>query len=253
MGCWNGTCLISNLPIKAGEKVVAFIIEYASYDQLYSGTCYPWDYARPISLPIYAEYDDYGGIEKFDEDSLAIKHLLHLFNTGDIVKLIDNIERDRQTVISTKVQKEVGVGLVMIHQDIFDKLVSTHGSAYDSLTPGVNKKEIIQDIVNYTDTDYNANFHTNFVFDTYVGITERQHYINMLDFTLQQKSTERVHEFVDSFCKIMAIERDMSALRKIWLGPSGKGSQSDEYNRHLFLSGLISEHARLRIKEYKES
>jgi hypothetical protein len=85
MGCWNGTCFISNLPIRHGDEVVGFVISYDNFkDEVgYSGSCYSEAYARPLGLPFFGTYDDYGGIEDIKE-SIATKYLCHKFNEKDI-------------------------------------------------------------------------------------------------------------------------------------------------------------------------
>ena len=61
MGCWNGTCLISNMPILSGEEVVGYILRHTREDVENKSICYSTDYAKPVSLPIRGYYDDYGG------------------------------------------------------------------------------------------------------------------------------------------------------------------------------------------------
>lgn len=59
MGCWNGTCGISNLPIRHGTEIYVFPIEEAYRDSF----CYATALYRPSVLPFRAVYDDYGGGE----------------------------------------------------------------------------------------------------------------------------------------------------------------------------------------------
>lgn len=76
MGCWNGTCGISRLPIMAGDKTRFFFLIHdlrrsvkdASDDvTLY----YPTDNWRPIGPPLLGEYDEYGRIEAYKENLLT--------------------------------------------------------------------------------------------------------------------------------------------------------------------------------------
>lgn len=71
MGCWNGTCLLSNLPIRYNERAVGYVIKYNLHKDAMliklNGVCYSHDYAKPISLPIRGMYDDYGGIEDYEK------------------------------------------------------------------------------------------------------------------------------------------------------------------------------------------
>lgn len=72
MGCWNGTCMISNLPIMAGDKV-KLVFLHAPYGGAgsvlnQSAYCYPTGILSPAFLAITGEYDDYGTIENIVKD-----------------------------------------------------------------------------------------------------------------------------------------------------------------------------------------
>ncbi|MCK9417512.1 hypothetical protein M0Q97_12800 [Candidatus Dojkabacteria bacterium] len=69
MGCWNGTCMISNLPILAGEKVkLVFLHRFNESNIKKPAYCYPNGIFHPGAFAINAEYDDYGGVENIEED-----------------------------------------------------------------------------------------------------------------------------------------------------------------------------------------
>ena len=57
MGCWNKTCGLSGLPIFANEPVVVVVMQKNNgNDRSYSSAFW-----KPIFMPIYAKYNDYGG------------------------------------------------------------------------------------------------------------------------------------------------------------------------------------------------
>jgi hypothetical protein len=60
MGCWNSTCAVSNLHIKAGQKVAVFLLVASEFEPNY---CYTNSVYNPCIFPFYGEYDDYGGVE----------------------------------------------------------------------------------------------------------------------------------------------------------------------------------------------
>ena len=48
MGSWNGTCMISNLPIIYGEKIKLVLLEVQNGRELNSsGVTYPYDIMTP--------------------------------------------------------------------------------------------------------------------------------------------------------------------------------------------------------------
>ena len=72
MGCWNGTCMISNLPILSGDEI-KLVFLHSPYGRIkglnnLSGYVYSTDLLRPAYFPITGRYDDYGGIEDIVKD-----------------------------------------------------------------------------------------------------------------------------------------------------------------------------------------
>jgi len=69
MGCWNGTCMISNLPIISGEKIKLVILRGGiSRKEHGSAYVYSHDIFTPSFFPLSGQYNDYGMIEGVDED-----------------------------------------------------------------------------------------------------------------------------------------------------------------------------------------
>ncbi len=60
MGCWNGTCGLSGLPIIEGEEIYVFPIVEAYRDSF----CYATALYRPSPVPFRAKYNDYGAGEE---------------------------------------------------------------------------------------------------------------------------------------------------------------------------------------------
>jgi len=71
MGSWNGTCMISNLPINWGDEIKLVIIR-KNYGfnrlDLSGGYVYATDIFTPSFLPLSGKYNDYGMIEDIVED-----------------------------------------------------------------------------------------------------------------------------------------------------------------------------------------
>jgi hypothetical protein len=60
MGCWNGTCAVSNLHVTAGQDVIVFLLlknnEHRSF-------CYGNALYDICPIPFYGKYNDYGAVE----------------------------------------------------------------------------------------------------------------------------------------------------------------------------------------------
>ncbi len=85
MGCWNGTCFLSNLSIRAGDRIKLQLLmstsgeqssDYINLDEYeqghdprdINGLTYPCDNYFPFAPIITGEYNDYGSIENVKTD-----------------------------------------------------------------------------------------------------------------------------------------------------------------------------------------
>lgn len=90
MGSWNETCMVTNLPIFAGEPCLGVVLMEASY---WSAGCYATSEYTPI-FSVRGEYDDYGGLENIKEEPqlMTILRTLNphqLDDTGTLVPAAD--------------------------------------------------------------------------------------------------------------------------------------------------------------------
>lgn len=77
MGCWSETCVISHLPINAGEKVRYILLQASPFSNCGkdANANTRW-YMR--DFPIKAEYNDYGSVENVNkEDDFIYQHWLN--------------------------------------------------------------------------------------------------------------------------------------------------------------------------------
>jgi hypothetical protein len=69
MGCWNETCAITQMPIHVGDPVVlVFLTKVDRHAENHNGFCNVNDIWTPKFLPVFGEYDDYGGLEEIQEN-----------------------------------------------------------------------------------------------------------------------------------------------------------------------------------------
>lgn len=85
MCSFNATCIVSHLPIEAGEPVRYLAFTNNKYDDEAEGhVCYVngrWGIRTP---PLRGEYDDYGSVENFDEKSLVTRVFFEAFNRDTV-------------------------------------------------------------------------------------------------------------------------------------------------------------------------
>ena len=74
MGSFDLTCAVSGLPIHAGANVRYILLQQNPYlgpRGVTSKACHADDVWMPRTPPLFAKYNDYGSIERYDEKSIA--------------------------------------------------------------------------------------------------------------------------------------------------------------------------------------
>lgn len=84
MGDFSMTCMLSGLGINGGDKVKLLLLERKSFHD--SPRCYINDAWELRSLPVDAEYNSYGLVEKYKKTDPAIKFLMAQFKDDLIEK-----------------------------------------------------------------------------------------------------------------------------------------------------------------------
>jgi hypothetical protein len=142
MGCWNKTCMVSNLHITAGQEVVVFLLKEENRNNNYD-YCYINSYFVPCLLPFYGKYNDYGSVENCHGEGLNLliekvrENLVELEQgeneyhdipakkeTFDIDQLFE-LDHEQRLFVSDKYDKHGKYMLthVQIHKDIFDYII----------------------------------------------------------------------------------------------------------------------------------
>lgn len=100
MGCWNETCGVTQLPIKYGDKIRAFILMDNTYKGKVKGggNYYPNDEWVPFGIAIQGTYDDYGGVEDIVENETT-QLMLDTIKDG---WSIDGEDKSRYSIPDTK-------------------------------------------------------------------------------------------------------------------------------------------------------
>ena len=165
MGCWNGTCMISNLPIIHGEKIKLVFLQKGYNKQSIigeSGYVYSTGIMCPAFLPITGEYDDYGSVENFEEDwnyekiesTLRTKFGNIIYVDGiekadwKLIDLINGIERTGEYTEQPQyynpnngTKLNCDLSFVMIRQDVWDLCVEIQGGREVYSNPDYSNNE----------------------------------------------------------------------------------------------------------------
>lgn len=152
MGCWNGTCGISQMAILSGEPTIGFLMLRNHPDGwAANGHCYSTQYWCPLSLPIEGIYNDYGTLEDVDETNwnykLATDYIKdNVIEKGvgdnkyhDITVSKDDLDWDKiaDAMHEDRLELKTGgfwvkyyphvtglpVGFMMVHKRVFDAII----------------------------------------------------------------------------------------------------------------------------------
>ena len=154
MGCWNGTCGITQIAITRDDPVVGFLLRKNFNGSVRSsgGFCHSTGFWSPFSLHIEGNYNDYGTLENVDEQDWSFLFTLDRLKQDVLEKEnIDDysdksIKRDdinnwkyigkaiHEDALELSVgriwgglypnEKTLPVGFMMIHRDIFDAIIN---------------------------------------------------------------------------------------------------------------------------------
>lgn len=162
MGSWNGTCGLTQMPIKEGEKVVLFpLLRNKNANNGGNGFCHSNNQYTPISLPLFGEYDDYGKIKNISRnENLVLNFFQKIFKQKSYYGLIlDEKKYDRakenssfsgevtdiKTLIQWFMSKPLykGLGFMLVHEDIYFKVIQEIGSRKSWNSHQTKKKQLM--------------------------------------------------------------------------------------------------------------
>ena len=137
MGCFNKIGFYSHLPIKYGDKIVIFLCTTIKNVQRNDANpIYIDELVQPLSLPIFCEYDEYGGGENFEQEA-NLKLIESVFGTKieELISFLygkiytyspdieDEIGKSINKFLEQNTIQEYGIFYTMERRDVFDKMV----------------------------------------------------------------------------------------------------------------------------------
>lgn len=130
MGSWNGTCGVTQLPIKYRDSVVVFPIKYNYGETKGGGFCHITDMYLPLTPPIHGVYNDYGRIEGIDQEkSQSVMDMLLYQDEENVIQLPkDTYETLEDIVYVIERGKVKDVGLMMVHKGVYEEIIDEMGS-----------------------------------------------------------------------------------------------------------------------------
>ena len=261
MGCFNGTCVITNLPIRVGEPTVLIPLAYRkNYRGNYNTLVYATDVAQPITFGIDGVYNDYGSIEDYDEKDIPAELITRATKVKSLDDFISNAFDDKLTI--KLVGEETPVGFVLAHKKVYDFMLEQFGTEEDYNNADAACKMMLEfgkdkiDDVNALLKKYGGKLDKTIAQDMSIfnfasfrlGGFELGPYDIIISEYLREntgcrkKKKENLVKKISSFhTQHMAFVRGMNYLRKSIAPPCGGGSQSSFLKAHMKLNNVISE------------
>lgn len=282
MGCWNATCMLTNLPIINGEEMycifLGMTVEYkTAYDRKagrpfdignfdYS-YCHPNEVFKPIGLFFTARYDDYGWFEepcqnyKYNIEILK-NHVVTILKSEhykeDITKdtlnedSIREIVRENRLMVSSGYQTYV-VAPVFIKKHVLDHIFKNHNPKgyddvylIDKVQQGID--ENIVDYKEFIEHGLGAVLHVNSDYRT------RDFFIlprirDIHETAIDNNDDAKLKAYNTGIIQHAQLLSFMNSGRMSYNIPSGAGSQNTDTSCQELLAKLTLEESE-RIKQY---
>jgi hypothetical protein len=246
MGCWNGTCLVSNLPIYSGDEVVFFVLKQkrpgVKLDGLEGGHFYSDDLYEPLLYPIVGEYDDYGCIENVKEDFSLIEKY---FEKVELTK--DRWDGGNDIFRNIGRGNYKGYTFALIHKDIYDSLIA---HLYDRKEWWSKGKGIKDFVVEETKEKAQKYYHDKARWekvdggDALMSLFSVEHFVcgrDSNDFFIAKYLETQDEVLFSKLIETHLIHHVLTLCRKFWFPQVGAGSQSSEVDLYETLATKMLE------------
>lgn len=214
MGSWNETCMVSNLPVMYGEPVICYLIKKSKYfDQsIAKGVYTTTDLFCPVSLPIKAVYNDYGGVS--EADNIA-------FNHANNIEKIDSFPNDNNK----------DYALVFIKENIYRSLIDRSKIKLDKYSA----RYLAEKVKGWID-HVKIEISLPLVARMSMRSGEEDRVYDLIKSLSQQElSDQDIIHITNLLNEDYLFNMILGRLRKFWMPTGNKGSQNINYYEHLVL------------------
>jgi hypothetical protein len=241
MGCWNGTCLISNLPIYSGDEVVFFTLKRKRDVKAVEGGHYETDdLYEPLLYPIVGEYNDYGSIENVKEDFSLLEEYF------ENVELTQNDwDKDNNVFRNIERGNYNGYGHALIHKDIYDALIEKTYDRGEWWTKGKSLRDhVVENIKKKTEQYFKEKRIWGEKMDvapSLLGVYDIVCGRDSGDFFIARYLKTQDRALLNKLIETHLINVVLSQCRKFWFTQTGSGSQSSEVELYEILAKKMIE------------
>lgn len=230
MGCWNGTCGLTNLSVRAEDDVVFYLLkdgEFRNSLGFGTGVCYSNELFAPFGLPVYGKYNDYGTVEKIQNPEMAVKLVKAAKFDGtfeDMLSAIGENHRSDDNLAALGWKALRGYSTIMFHKFAVDLVIehikTERESSYIRFEEEIKSTSIL-----------------NLIYCRYCTSEK---------FLLLLEEADR-----PELLKHKALEIGMNDLRKLWMPQGGAGSQGEETSVYKKLAQATVDHC-LKVERMED-
>lgn len=256
MGCWNGTCGITGLPIWDCDPVVAVII-YAHTKKFDLTPSYPCEWYAPATPLLRGKYDDGGGVSLSKEQ----KELAQLFCDKLRVDTYDQDTFHTDVIPAFKINQIHGsVHYVwwMAHEAIYDRLVSEGCDHHMGFRYNGYGKPTINNIVEHRIEDARKAFLSDdrmagHAFRNALELQDRpMPILSKMAFKVENVN-QNVEDTLALIADLQKLYLLMMKLRINMAPPAGCGSQDQDLQIYKLRNKMIEDLIKEREAEYYAS
>ncbi len=284
MGCWNGTCMLTNTPIFHGDEVYMFLLQQKKIVEDIN-LCYPDGLWKPLPFYIEGEYNDYGAVEEhhglliptilnyIQKQLIGMKvgknkcHDIAVKKEGFNLEVLHDADHENRLFIKSPLFGEMyRVKHVIIRKNVLDSLLQryvieyteynheTQEITYHTLTFNeiVDIAKSFLSEVKAMDKDdwkrYDILEHGKNLFCKYLPREVRYSGMNpgiLLIEAIDDNKDELAEAIMYQLCVFTWLSSFMSSGRRIWSPQSGAGSQDQETKAQELLAHLILEESKI--------
>lgn len=261
MGCWNGTCGISQLPIIEGERVILFpLTKNLRGDNEGGGYCYSDNQYKPISIPIFGTYDDYGKVYNVDNiGDVVYRQFCSMLKKKEINNPNDvNPQNIEELIYQIERRNLPNIGFMLVHEAIYKKMVaevSSRVSLRDNVSLRERFEQIVHEYIDRVNELMSAGKNSfQLLFDEILEANDFRMLFSKwkLNFLLDEVVRNSSEELFNRIIDFMLFSTAMDISRKSWVLQAGAGSQDEEYFIHKLIAEFILEKERNLHTEYQE-
>lgn len=251
MGCWNGTCAVSNLAIRENDPVRLIILKRWIGEFSGSGFCNSAGIWTPLVMPIRGLYNDYGSIKDYELPpfhEISFEQMRQRWSIDPDEAFRVERKSFKETLTWDGILEAISVraarycqqplAFMLIHEKIWNDVIDASGILRQQ-----SEEQLKEEIENLRENSNEFALTTN--------LTQRASwmfagkYSNMLQFpsrmlvSLAQEQDPSSH--LQAILDMLCFHEGMERLRKAFQPQTGAGSSHDERDLHRVLIRSISE------------